>query len=199
MENVSILYIGGSADAISVLASHPEISLVHMSDAMAATTWLQSGNKPDAVLCELNVPGSDGFEFNRFLRKDLVLHKDRSYQYISFILICHEFNNDVFTQAFNTKKFEMGIDDLFVLPLEDVNGLVERIRFLSNYRRIEKEVAPYHMPMIKRIFDILVASAALIALSPILLIVVIAIRLESKGKVYYISKRRGRGLHEFDL
>ncbi|MCX6239398.1 MAG: sugar transferase [Bacteroidia bacterium] len=47
------------------------------------------------------------------------------------------------------------------------------------------------MPLSKRLFDLLVAISALIVLSPILLLVVIAIRLESKGKVYYISKRVG--------
>ncbi|MCX6279489.1 MAG: sugar transferase [Bacteroidetes bacterium] len=48
------------------------------------------------------------------------------------------------------------------------------------------------MPVSKRIFDIIVASSVFLILSPILLIVTIAIRLESKGKVYYTSKRFGR-------
>ncbi|MCX6306823.1 MAG: sugar transferase [Bacteroidetes bacterium] len=54
------------------------------------------------------------------------------------------------------------------------------------------------MPRSKRIFDIVVAGTALLLLSPVLLIVIIAIRLESKGKVYYTSKRFGRS-HDFDF
>jgi len=47
------------------------------------------------------------------------------------------------------------------------------------------------------LFDLFVAISALIVLSPILLLIVLAIRLESKGKVYYISKRVGREPFDF--
>ena len=53
------------------------------------------------------------------------------------------------------------------------------------------------MPKSKRIFDILVASTAIIALSPLLIFVILAIRFESKGKVYYTSKRVGREPFDF--
>jgi lipopolysaccharide/colanic/teichoic acid biosynthesis glycosyltransferase len=53
------------------------------------------------------------------------------------------------------------------------------------------------MPLSKRIFDIVVASAILLVASPFLLIVIIAIRLESKGKIYFISKRVGRKVFDF--
>nr|WP_223253746.1 sugar transferase [Flavobacterium succinicans] len=53
------------------------------------------------------------------------------------------------------------------------------------------------MPLSKRIFDIFVASSVLIVASPFLLLVIAAIRLESKGKVYYISKRVGRKTFDF--
>lgn len=43
----------------------------------------------------------------------------------------------------------------------------------------------------KRLFDILVSSVALITLSPILLGVIIAIRLESKGKAVFTQERIG--------
>jgi lipopolysaccharide/colanic/teichoic acid biosynthesis glycosyltransferase len=53
------------------------------------------------------------------------------------------------------------------------------------------------MPLSKRIFDIFVASSVLLFASPFLLLVMLAIRLESKGKVYYISKRVGRETFDF--
>jgi lipopolysaccharide/colanic/teichoic acid biosynthesis glycosyltransferase len=53
------------------------------------------------------------------------------------------------------------------------------------------------MPLSKRIFDIFVASSVLLFASPFLLVVILAIRLESKGKVYYISKRVGRKTFDF--
>jgi lipopolysaccharide/colanic/teichoic acid biosynthesis glycosyltransferase len=54
-------------------------------------------------------------------------------------------------------------------------------------------------PFFKRVFDIAVASLALLAFSPLLLVFILAIRLESKGKVYYISKRVGTGYRIFNF
>lgn len=51
----------------------------------------------------------------------------------------------------------------------------------------------YKMPLAKRIFDIIVAGSALIILSPLLLLVVIILKLDSKGPAFYKSKRTGTG------
>ncbi|MDZ4769763.1 MAG: sugar transferase [Chloroflexota bacterium] len=53
--------------------------------------------------------------------------------------------------------------------------------------------------MLKRAFDILVALVGLIVLSPVLLILVIAVRLTSPGPVFYRATRVGRGGGEFRL
>lgn len=47
----------------------------------------------------------------------------------------------------------------------------------------------YIYPMIKRIFDVLVSIISLIILSPIFLLIVLAIRIESKGNAFYKHKR----------
>src|SRR6202000_2878234 len=54
-------------------------------------------------------------------------------------------------------------------------------------------------PMSKRGFDLLVASIALLLLSPLLLIIAVAIRIESKGPIFYIAKRAGRGYKIFNF
>ncbi|GAB5409040.1 MAG: hypothetical protein BalsKO_14050 [Balneolaceae bacterium] len=53
--------------------------------------------------------------------------------------------------------------------------------------------------MTKRILDILISATALLMLSPILLVVMIAMKLESKGPIVYVSKRVGQGYTIFDL
>ena len=53
--------------------------------------------------------------------------------------------------------------------------------------------------VIKRSFDILVASIILLVLSPIFLLIALAVRLESKGPVFYIAKRAGRGYRVFNF
>ncbi|WP_192349428.1 sugar transferase [Algoriphagus sp. Y33] len=51
----------------------------------------------------------------------------------------------------------------------------------------------YRIPLGKRIFDILVSGLALLLLSPLFLTIALLIRMESKGPIFYRSKRVGRG------
>ena len=46
--------------------------------------------------------------------------------------------------------------------------------------------------MLKRLFDILFSSLGLIVMSPFLIFSAIAIKLDSKGHVFYRGKRIGR-------
>jgi lipopolysaccharide/colanic/teichoic acid biosynthesis glycosyltransferase len=53
--------------------------------------------------------------------------------------------------------------------------------------------------MSKRVFDIVLASLVLLLLSPLFILIAIAIKIESRGPVFYISKRAGRGYKIFDF
>ncbi|MDR6733719.1 sugar transferase [Sphingobacterium sp. 2149] len=55
------------------------------------------------------------------------------------------------------------------------------------------------IPLGKRLFDIAVSSILILLLSPILAVVYIAIKLESKGSAVYKSKRIGSGYCMFDF
>jgi lipopolysaccharide/colanic/teichoic acid biosynthesis glycosyltransferase len=55
------------------------------------------------------------------------------------------------------------------------------------------------IPLWKRAFDVLCAGSALLLLSPLLIIVAICIKLDSKGGILYTSKRVGRGYQIFDF
>ena len=66
--------------------------------------------------------------------------------------------------------------------------------------KAEKEnLKTFHLPLWKRIFDIVFAGCALIILSPLLLLTALAIRIESKGAVIYKSKRVGSNYQVFDF
>jgi lipopolysaccharide/colanic/teichoic acid biosynthesis glycosyltransferase len=190
---MNILYIGSSSEGIDFLSTNPEISLVVQQNALSAVQYLESGILPDAILCEIFITGGSGFKMFNFVRENLKLAT------IPFILLSFEFRKEHFKQSFDKK-----IDDFFVLPIESVDALLGRIRFLADYRKkypdnkpADAEIIRPKMPWSKRIFDIAVASFALMFLSPVLLIVIIAIRLESKGKVFYASKRLGKKTFNF--
>jgi len=57
----------------------------------------------------------------------------------------------------------------------------------------------YRISFGKRLFDIIFSLIVLIVLSPLLLLIVILIKLESKGPVLYISKRIGTGYDVFNF
>ncbi|PZR27885.1 MAG: hypothetical protein DI535_08705 [Citrobacter freundii] len=50
---------------------------------------------------------------------------------------------------------------------------------------------------IKRLIDIMLASAAIILLLPVFIVIAIAIKLESRGSIMYISPRAGKGFRVF--
>ena len=53
--------------------------------------------------------------------------------------------------------------------------------------------------LIKRAFDIVVAAVLILLLSPVFLLIALAISLESRGSIFYVSKRAGRGYRVFNF
>lgn len=68
--------------------------------------------------------------------------------------------------------------------------------FSQTHRKV---LNTFHLPLWKRVFDILFAIAVLVILSPLLIITAIAIRMESKGKVIYKSQRVGSNYKIFNF
>ncbi len=104
---------------------------------------------------------------------------------------------------------QAGADDFYGAPVQ-WNKLWERLLFLAKYKRASIDVAlaldttflkekGVTIPIWKRLIDISVGITGLVVLSPILLIVAIAIRMESKGSVIYRSTRVGSAYSEFSF
>jgi lipopolysaccharide/colanic/teichoic acid biosynthesis glycosyltransferase len=58
---------------------------------------------------------------------------------------------------------------------------------------------PIVRPVIRRAIDIVVSAVALLLAAPLLAIAMLAIRLESRGRVLYSQRRAGRGGRPFDV
>lgn len=85
---------------------------------------------------------------------------------------------------------------------------VSRLLFIQQTREMilgkrenasQEAIRHFRLPLWKRFFDICFSSFALLLLSPLLLLTVLAIRLESKGAVIYRSKRVGSNYRVFDF
>jgi lipopolysaccharide/colanic/teichoic acid biosynthesis glycosyltransferase len=59
--------------------------------------------------------------------------------------------------------------------------------------------SPQLYPVLKRLFDVGASVLALLLLSPVFLLVALLIKLESRGPIFYASKRVGRNYRVFDF
>ena len=84
---------------------------------------------------------------------------------------------------------------------EDLQTTLALLPKLKQYNDSKKSSRPrrFQLPLWKRIFDITFSSAALLCLSPLLILTVIAIRWESRGPIIYKSKRVGSNYDIFDF
>jgi lipopolysaccharide/colanic/teichoic acid biosynthesis glycosyltransferase len=64
---------------------------------------------------------------------------------------------------------------------------------------LQSQLPGKKMWRLKRTIDIIISLTSLIFLSPIMLLVAIAVKIESKGPVFYIAKRSGSGYKVFDF
>jgi len=155
---------------------------------------------PEVILCEARFDFASIRNFSQFLRKHAVLNA------IPFILDGSGLNEmELELYKKNTRP-----DEIIFLHNCDDKELSIKIQFL---RKMKSAVGNTPAPRIeesprkgltlglltKRAFDILVSSIALLLLSPLFFLVALAIRLESRGPIFYIAKRAGKGYRIFNF
>ncbi|GAB5563749.1 MAG: sugar transferase [Winogradskyella sp.] len=190
---MKLLYIGKHIEDVEWSIEDTEISAVFCNNAVEARNALKNNKDIDAIICEYSLPGNNGI----FFYDNLKAEKEATH--IPFVLLMEEHSDKIFQEAFSK-----GISDYFVIGATDTEQIILRTKRLSTQQPTSIKTEPknktsgtYKFPLSKRIFDIVVASSILLVLSPLLIMVVLAIRLESKGKVYYIAKRVGRKTFDF--
>jgi hypothetical protein len=98
------------------------------------------------------------------------------------------------------------VDDCYSVPV-DWDKLEARLEFLNQFKpkmlaqsqRLQRERFELKTPLDKRIFDIVGASLGITLLAVVWLPVILAIWLESRGPVIYVSKRVGYGFKVIDF
>lgn len=189
-----IVYIGEDVQVITSFENHEKVEFKSFKNAVQFDNYLSKNDcNPDLILCEKTLKGMSGFELYKYY-KDFIISKA-----IPFVIVDDHFGN--YTKRLYLKE---KVTDIYLKPL-DPEMVIERIQFLKNIELAQKnkitKIAQkeYKIPIEKRIFDIVFASFALLMVSPILILVAIAIRLESKGPIFYKSKRVGTGYKIFDF
>ncbi len=116
-----------------------------------------------------------------------------------------------FDQHAKDFALKAGVDEYHYGPI--TYAFLKRIEFikkLKNYKnqrgnkpyvtaQVMEEIPKIKLWTFKRTFDIVVSLIALLILSPVMLLIALLIKLESKGPVFYISKRAGAGYKIFNF
>jgi lipopolysaccharide/colanic/teichoic acid biosynthesis glycosyltransferase len=195
-ENTSrvILYVGRDEALIESFYAIPSVKLYHAENGFLAINWLEVNPVPDAIISEVILQGMTGYALHDELLQNV------KYQTVPFILV-----DDVVVTEELMKALHLGVDDYYQKPIVPEN-IITRLAFLAPYKKlksilsvVEAKQKKIKIPLIKRVFDIVFASFVLLLLSPLFLLVAIAIRLESKGPVFYAAKRVGAGYAVFSF
>lgn len=150
----------------------------------------------DAIICDHSIGEKSIFHFAGYMAVT------KSVRHLPFILFTDNktINQELYAQT-------NGIDDLITSETA-VPDLIDKISILKKYKYFQTRL-PYsvnhqeqkstisNQAILKRMVDIIVSSLILLIVSPLLIIIAIAIKLESKGPVFYKSLRAGAGYKVF--
>jgi lipopolysaccharide/colanic/teichoic acid biosynthesis glycosyltransferase len=195
----TIFCVGQAIDSVLVQQLQNEgFKCIHYTDAFKAYVRLLAevyakSPLPYAILCQEDMKDGEAYTFIGNLERCPNLRM------VPSILL----NNS--NPANKLKAKQAGADDFYAGQVS-IDDLMLRLKFLHATRdeRLDTNASAHDFPHLrislgKRLFDIFVSSVLLLMLSPILLIIALIIKLESKGPVFYISKRVGTGYQIFNF
>ena len=157
---------------------------------------------PEVIFCESGVDFSVVKNFVQFLNGHPL------FSTIPFIID----STNLGEEEIALFKKHMLADDIIVIEESDQHSLLGKVRFLNKVKSKAGEmnaslkaeeamvVSSINLhAILKRLFDILISLTALFLLSPLFILIALAIRIESKGPTFYVSKRAGRGYRIFNF
>lgn len=192
---VFTIYVGRNEGIINHFSSILREDILFAADHAEAEQIIvnqqDSVNFPLMILFEKNSVNSDAPEIEYLKRK---------FPQAYFVLVTDKIEKDEIP-----KYQKMGINDT-IHPQVSEARMLNGVDFVARHQDLiisaSKEQQPlgvYKCPFWKRSFDIVFSVTALIILFPLLLIVAIAIAVESKGPIVYRSKRVGSNYIIFDF
>lgn len=207
-ESRYILYVGHYARKLHPKMLEKDYLGVNLVSSFKAFLWLQklAGTRklgeetgiavssfPDAIICDLHLPDGDAFSLFQQIRQLSELDG------IPFIITAENTS-----EAAVSKALSLGIDDFYKGPVHP-ELLQVRLEFLRQHRLHEPHAQQdpsmevFRLPLWKRVFDLMFATGLLLLMSPVMILIALLIKLESKGNILYVSKRAGTGYKVFNF
>jgi lipopolysaccharide/colanic/teichoic acid biosynthesis glycosyltransferase len=152
---------------------------------------------PEIIFCDVSFDAAHIKTFRNYLNNDPVLSS------IPFILD----GSGVSEKELNYYRRNKVLDEIVFLNDFHEKNIFGKIQFLKKVKSNQAELHPGKevkssttiQNILKRIFDVTVSLTILVLLSPLFLLIALAIKLESRGPVFYIAKRAGKGYKIFDF
>jgi lipopolysaccharide/colanic/teichoic acid biosynthesis glycosyltransferase len=155
---------------------------------------------PDVILADASVGASSLTTFYKFLsaNKSLAnipflieasganardLSDLRKLPFVDEIICMHQQSDKLLSKIYFITRIK---------DSDNIKILQQNIKQTPDSRTVNND-------LFKRGFDVVVASIILLLLIPVLLLIALAIRLESRGPVFYVAKRAGRGYRVFNF
>lgn len=172
-----------------------QYEVILFNSIQQASRHLAVQELPALVLIDLYLGDGDGLTFMK------ELHQETRYKQLPFVFLSGEDKSSV-----RISCLEAGAADFMVKPFHP-EELKVRLKKIIQSAETPKEAPRFENVVVldvemsprKRFFDVLVSSIALFLLSPLFLLIALAIKIDSKGPVFYLSKRVGGGYKIFDL
>ncbi|RYG49927.1 MAG: sugar transferase [Chitinophagaceae bacterium] len=169
-----------------------------LSQAQSLLAGLHRSAVPDALFIDLSLNKAELIRFTNFLKEKGLMNR---------VVVLYADSRLDAEKVKYLKKNEL-VDDIVNLQSSDINYST-KILFLKRLKSrqsglsvtrneaftIREEVK--QQSLVKRMIDILLASAAIILLLPVFILIALAIKLESGGPIIYVSPRAGRGFRVF--
>ncbi|WP_455671770.1 sugar transferase [Phocaeicola sp.] len=190
----SLLYIGKDKDFLSRFGNIENIQMIYAQNHKEAITICTNLKARENIIILCDQGG---------LNEDIVnltLFRKKFYQ--GYIILI----TNGLTKEESLAYLKSGINDTITsnITTEELKNKIELInkrqeQLYTSDRKKSKQIKRFVLPKWKRCFDIVFASIILLILSPVFLILALAIRLESKGPVIYKAKRVGTNYNIFDF
>lgn len=199
-DNNKIAYIENDTEKVQdfLSKSSEDFSVYVFENGFKFYDWISKGGSINAIVSNGKINSPNGLALLKLLRAN------EKYENIPFIFILDSIDDQTRKELLKERVSEL-FDSSF-----DKESFKLRTGYLINNassitktrRKIGSKNPPmfkYKMPIAKRVFDIVVSLGLLIFLTPFFLIIALLIRLESKGPIYYSSRRAGTGYNIFNF
>lgn len=160
----------------------------------------ETGNKlPDAILIDVPYNKSKieslGFVLNNHydLSKIPVIYNDL---HLDVDMVYELVNNNLIDEATNINSWETNFNNKIKF-LKNLKLHQAKVTASKSEDHQQKNPKTFMNSLLKRTFDLVVSSLLLVLLIPVFVLIALAIRIESKGPVFYNSLRAGRGFRIF--